>query len=130
MQYRSIGVFDSGVGGLTVAKAIMEAMPGQNIIYYGDTARMPYGDKPPEEIVRYARQIIEFLVGRGVCAVAVACNTSSAIAVPIIGRDFDVPVVGMIESRVFREACAAQGHACASRLNTPRTDAEILISLF
>ncbi|HAN87268.1 MAG: glutamate racemase [Bacillota bacterium] len=108
MQYRSIGVFDSGVGGLTVAKAIMEAMPGQNIIYYGDTARMPYGDKPPEEIVRYARQIIEFLVGRGVCAVAVACNTSSAIAVPIIGRDFDVPVVGMIE-------CGAAAAAEASR---------------
>ncbi|MDD2200931.1 MAG: glutamate racemase [Firmicutes bacterium] len=108
MQYRSIGVFDSGVGGLTVARAIMEAMPGQDIIYYGDTARMPYGDKPPEEIMRYARQIIEFLIGRGVGAVAVACNTSSAIAVPVIGRDFDVPVVGMIE-------CGAAAAAEASR---------------
>lgn len=108
MQYRSVGVFDSGVGGLTVARAIMEVMPGQDIVYYGDTARMPYGDKPPEEIVRYARQIISFLVERGVSAVAVACNTSSAIAVPVIGRDFDVPVVGMIQ-------CGAAAAAEASR---------------
>ncbi len=86
----------------------MEVMPGQDIVYYGDTARMPYGDKPPEEIVRYARQIISFLVERGVSAVAVACNTSSAIAVPVIGRDFDVPVVGMIQ-------CGAAAAAEASR---------------
>ena len=90
MQYRSIGVFDSGVGGLTVAKAIMEAMPGQNIIYYGDTARMPYGDKPPEEIVRCAADNI--LVGRGVCL----WQCTSSVAVLSLTR-FDVPVVGMIE---------------------------------
>lgn len=97
MRYARIGILDSGVGGLTVARAIADAMPGAHLIYFGDTARMPYGDRPPDEIVRFAREIITFLLGQGVDAVAVACNTSSALALPAMQGDFDVPIRGMIE---------------------------------
>jgi len=97
MRYARIGILDSGVGGLTVARAIADAMPGAHLIYFGDTARMPYGDRPPDQITRFAREIITFLLDQGVDAVAVACNTSSALALPAMQGDFDVPIVGMIE---------------------------------
>jgi len=97
MRYAKIGILDSGVGGLTVARAIGDAMPSAHLIYFGDTARMPYGDKPPDQIVRFVREIIAFLLDQGVDAIAVACNTSSALALPAMQGDFDVPIVGMIE---------------------------------
>ena len=97
MRYARIGIFDSGVGGLTVARAIANTMPGAHLIYFGDTARMPYGDRPPNQIARFMREIITFLLGQHVDAVAVACNTSSALALPGMQGDFDVPIVGMIE---------------------------------
>ncbi len=97
MRYARIGILDSGVGGLTVARAIADAMPGAHLIYYGDTARMPYGDRPPDQIARFVREIITFLLHQGADAVAVACNTSSALALPAMQGDFDVPIVGMIE---------------------------------
>lgn len=107
MLCRRIGVFDSGVGGLTVLRAIREALPDEHIVYFGDTARMPYGDKEPEQIIAYARQITDYLISRGAQVVAAACNTSSALALPVIGRDFDVPLIGMIE-------CGAAAAARAS----------------
>ncbi|MBQ5951087.1 MAG: glutamate racemase [Lachnospiraceae bacterium] len=79
-----IGVFDSGVGGLTVAREIMRQMPAENIVYFGDTARVPYGSKTPETIVRYTRQILRFLEGKQVKAAVVACNTASALGLPAI----------------------------------------------
>ena len=97
MRYARIGIFDSGVGGLTVARAIADTMPGAHLIYFGDTARMPYGDRSPNQIARFMREIITFLLGQRVDAVAVACNTSSALALPGMQGDFDVPIVGMIE---------------------------------
>ena len=79
-----IGVFDSGIGGLTVAREIMRQMPNERVIYFGDTARVPYGSKSQETVVRYSRQIVRFLMDQGVKAIAVACNTASAYALPEI----------------------------------------------
>ena len=92
-----IGVFDSGVGGLTVVKEIMSALPGESIVYYGDTARVPYGSKSAETITAYSRQIAKFLVTQGVKAIVVACNTASALALETIKAEFDVPFVGVVK---------------------------------
>ena len=73
-----IGVFDSGIGGLTVAREIMRQMPNEKIVYFGDTARVPYGSKSKETVTRYSRQIVRFLLDQKVKAVAIACNTASA----------------------------------------------------
>ena len=91
-----IGVFDSGVGGLTVVKEIMNQMPNERIVYFGDTARVPYGSKSKDTIVRYSRQIVRFLLEQNVKAIAVACNTASAYAVPEIEAECPVPVIGVI----------------------------------
>ena len=96
-QDAPIGVFDSGVGGLTVVKEIMSALPGESIIYYGDTARVPYGSKSAETITAYSRQIARFLMSQEVKAIVVACNTASALALETIKADFDVPFVGVVK---------------------------------
>ena len=77
-----IGVFDSGVGGLTVLEALRQAMPNRNFIYFGDTARVPYGSKPPELVRRFAWEISGFLLRQGAAALVVACNTASSVALP------------------------------------------------
>lgn len=91
-----IGVFDSGVGGLTVLQAFRERLPGEATIYLGDTARLPYGPKSPETVLRYARECASFLLDRGVKMVVVACNTASARALPALERELPVPVVGVV----------------------------------
>jgi len=90
-----IGVFDSGVGGLTVAAALCELLPDESILYLGDTARLPYGTKSQSTVQRYTLKNLQFLIGRGVKAVVVACNTASALALEEV--DCDVPVWGVIE---------------------------------
>jgi glutamate racemase len=97
MSARAIGVFDSGIGGLTVLKALVELMPNEDFIYLGDTARLPYGTKSAEVIVRYSRENTEFLLAKGIKMLVVACNTSSAVALEEIARGTTVPVVGVIE---------------------------------
>jgi glutamate racemase len=94
---RAIGVFDSGIGGLTVLKALSEALPGEDFIYLGDTARLPYGTKSNEVIIRYSKENTEFLLARGIKMLVVACNTSSAVALEAIAAQTIVPVVGVIE---------------------------------
>ncbi len=94
---RAIGVFDSGIGGLTVLKALVELMPNEDFIYLGDTARLPYGTKSAEVIVRYSRENTEFLLAKGIKMLVVACNTASAVALDEIARQTSVPVVGVIE---------------------------------
>ena len=79
MSDSPIGIFDSGVGGLTVCKAIRDLLPGENLIYFGDTARFPYGTRSGDTIIRYSREIAEYLVGRGVKMIVVACNTVSEL---------------------------------------------------
>lgn len=91
-----IGVFDSGVGGLTVAKEIVSRLPGERIIYFGDTARVPYGSKSRETVTEYSRQIVRFLVSQGVKVIVVACNTASALAVDAMRREFDVPILDVV----------------------------------
>jgi glutamate racemase len=95
-----IGVFDSGVGGLTVARAIHAALPAEDMVYLGDTARFPYGNKSPETVVHYARQNTQFLLGQGVKAIAVACNTATAHALGDLQKNFTLPVLGVIEPGV------------------------------
>ena len=92
-----IGVFDSGVGGLTVAREIMRNLPSEKIVYFGDTARVPYGSKSKETIIRYSRQIIRFLQQQKVKAIVVACNTASAFALDAVRDEFDIPIIGVIE---------------------------------
>jgi glutamate racemase len=94
---RPIGVFDSGIGGLTVLRALVNAMPSEEFIYLGDTARLPYGTKSNEVIKRYSRENSEFLLAKGIKLLVVACNTSSAVALEHIAGATMIPVVGVIE---------------------------------
>ena len=91
-----IGAFDSGVGGLTVVKEMRALLPAEDIVYLGDTARVPYGNKSPETIIRYSREIMAYLRGHGVKAVVVACNTASAHALSVLQKESDIPVIGVI----------------------------------
>ena len=93
----SIGVFDSGVGGLTVVRALRKALPGEDIIYLGDTARVPYGSKSPRTVERYSLACQQFLLDRGVELVLIACNTASANALPALVAASPVPVIGAVE---------------------------------
>lgn len=92
-----IGVFDSGVGGLTVAREIIRQIPNERIVYFGDTARLPYGTKSKDTIIRYARQIVNFLMDEGVKAIVVACNTASAYALEEIKDEIEVPIIGVVK---------------------------------
>ena len=92
-----IGVFDSGVGGLTVVRALRRALPGEDIIYLGDTARVPYGSKSPRTVEKYSLACQQFLLDRGVKLVLIACNTASANALPALRTASPVPVIGAVE---------------------------------
>lgn len=94
---RPIGIFDSGVGGLTVAREIMRNIPNERIVYFGDTARVPYGSKSKETILRYSRQIVRFLETQDVKAIVVACNTASAFALEEIRHELDIPMIGVVK---------------------------------
>ncbi len=93
---RAVGVFDSGVGGLTVVKELIRQLPHENIVYFGDTARVPYGIKSKETIIRFSIENILFLLKQDVKLICVACNTVSSIALPVIRNHFKVPIVGVI----------------------------------
>ena len=104
MTWKSIGIFDSGVGGLTVLREIMQVLPQEDTLYFGDTARVPYGTKSPETVTRYAGEIASFLVKRDIKLLVVACNTASAVALPTLKRQLSIPVVGVIEPGARRAA--------------------------
>jgi glutamate racemase len=97
MNPAPVGIFDSGLGGLTVARAIFERLPHESTVYFGDTARVPYGPKSPETVQRYSLEILHWLLAQGVKAVVIACNTSTAHALPALREASPVPVVGVIE---------------------------------
>lgn len=97
MPWKAIGIFDSGVGGLTVLKEVVRALPQEDTIYLGDTARVPYGTKSPETVIRYSRQIARYLFSRDIKLLVVACNTASAVALSSLQREFSIPIVGVIE---------------------------------
>lgn len=92
-----IGVFDSGVGGLTVVKEIMHQIPGETIVYFGDTARLPYGSKSRETVTTYTRQIVRFLMTKGVKAIVIACNTATAFALETVQKEVDIPMIGVVK---------------------------------
>ncbi len=94
---RSIGVFDSGIGGLTVVKALRELLPSENIFYLGDTARVPYGGKSASTVERYSIEMTDMLVAEDVKAVVIACNSASAVALPTLEQTLSVPVIGVIK---------------------------------
>lgn len=95
-----LGVFDSGVGGLTVVRAIQKRLPAESLIYLGDTARVPYGTKSPEIVTRFSRQISRFLMAHQVKAIVVGCNTASAHALPALRAELPIPALGVIEPGV------------------------------
>lgn len=105
---RPLAVFDSGIGGLTVLRALRRRLPAESMLYLGDTARVPYGTRADETVLRYAREAAAFLVARDVKAVVVACNTVSAVALDALAGELPVPVVGVLEPGA-REACRRTG---------------------
>ena len=96
LQDAPIGVFDSGVGGLTVAREIMRQIPNEKIVYFGDTARVPYGSKSKDTVTKYSKQIVRFLRTQNVKAIVIACNTASAYALDEIEKEIDIPIIGVV----------------------------------
>lgn len=121
-----IGVFDSGVGGLTVAREIFRNLPNEKIIYYGDTARVPYGNKSADTIKRYSRQITRFLLSKDVKAIVIACNTASALALDAVREMTDIPVIGVVEPG----ARAAVSATSSGRIGIIGTSATITSGLY
>lgn len=100
MNNSALGIFDSGVGGLTVVRAVQELLPAENIVYLGDTARVPYGSKSPETIRRFSDEDVRYLLMQQVKAIVVACNTATAHALPMLQERYQIPIVGVIEAGV------------------------------
>jgi glutamate racemase len=117
----AIGVFDSGIGGLTVARELMRQLPKERLIYLGDTARTPYGNKSPENLVRFALETGGFLAAQGVKLLVVACNTSSAYSLPALRKRLKIPVVGVI----LAGARAAVGRRHGQRIGVIGTSATV-----
>lgn len=116
-----IGVFDSGVGGLTVVREIMRQIPNERIIYFGDTARVPYGSKSKDTVTRFSRQIVRFLRSLEVKTIVVACNTASAYALEALEHDTDIPIIGVLKPGA-RAAMEATGNG---RIGVIATEATI-----
>lgn len=95
-----VGIFDSGVGGLTVVKEVMHQLPNEKIVYFGDTARVPYGNKSKETVTHYCEQIIRFLKTNDVKAIVIACNTASALALDTVEKELDIPIIGVVKPGV------------------------------
>ena len=98
MDNRPIGVFDSGLGGLTVLKEIIKILPNEDIVYFGDTARVPYGPRSKDTIIKYTFQAINFLISKNVKAIVIACNTATARSLEKAQANYDVPIIGVIEA--------------------------------
>ena len=108
MDNRPIGVFDSGLGGLTAMRKLVEAMPNEDLIYLGDTGRVPYGSRSKETIIRYALQDLNFLASHNIDAVMVACGTVSANALNILREKYpELPIIGVIDAGVRAAGCPA-----------------------
>lgn len=116
-----IGVFDSGVGGLTVAREIMRQAPEERLIYFGDTARVPYGSKSRDTVIRYVRQIVRFLETKEIKALVIACNTASSYAMDVLEEELDIPVLGVVKPGAKTAAEVTQN----GRIGVIATDATI-----
>lgn len=117
---RAIGIYDSGVGGLTVLAALRKLLPHENYVYFGDTAHLPYGNKSPEQIIDFSRKILSWMVEeKQVKCVVVACNTSSAIALDLLKDGFSLPMIGTIEPMVTHILTAKEKHRRVGIMATP-----------
>jgi len=105
----AIGIFDSGVGGLTVFREIERLLPGESLIYLGDSARVPYGTKSKETVQRYSREAAHFLLGRDIKMLVVACNTATAAALPVLREELSIPVIGVVEPGASAAVKATRG---------------------
>lgn len=121
-----IGVFDSGVGGLTVAKEIMRQIPEERIVYFGDTARVPYGSKSKPTIVKYTKQIIRFLRTHDVKALVIACNTMSACALEEVEKETDIPIIGVVKPGAY----VAAGKTVSKRVGVIATESTIASGMY
>lgn len=108
MNNSALGIFDSGVGGLTVVRAVQELLPSEHIVYLGDTARVPYGSKSPETIRRFSDEDVRYLLTQNVKAIVVACNTATAHALPMLQERYHIPIIGVIEAGVEAVLADAQ----------------------
>ena len=108
MRERPIGVFDSGLGGLTVLHALSDLLPDEDLVYFGDTARYPYGERSADEVTSYAQEIVDVLVARGAKTIVVACNSATAAALPALRERVDVPVVGVVEPGLRASAAVSR----------------------
>ncbi len=124
-----IGIFDSGVGGLTVTREVMRNIPEERIVYFGDTARVPYGSKSKETILRYSRQIVRFLQSQDVKAIVVACNTASAFALEEIRHELSIPIIGVVKPGA-KVACTATKNNRIGVIGTKGTIASGLYTEF
>lgn len=120
MDNRSIGVFDSGLGGLTAVKEIMELLPNESIVYFGDTGRVPYGTRSKETILKYTHDDINFLLGKDVKMIVIACGTASSAALPNIKKEFSVPIFGVVDSAAYAAVRATKNKKIGI-IGTPAT---------
>ena len=130
MTTRPLGVFDSGLGGLTVVRALRRRLPNEPIVYLGDTARVPYGNRSPDTVLRYARACAKKLTERDIKALVVACNTVSAVALDMLRAELDLPVIGVVEPGAraairLAEELARNGDARAMRIGVLGTASTI-----
>ncbi len=121
-----LGVFDSGLGGLTVVRQLQRVFPSLSIIYYGDTARVPYGTKSPDTVTKFSRQIVDFLIAQEVQAIMVACNTASAAAVPQIRHAYSLPIYGVVDPGAQAAADATE----TGRIGVIGTNSTIRTSVY
>ena len=98
MRNHPIGIFDSGLGGLTTVREIQRIMPGEDIIYFGDTGRVPYGTRSRETIIRYTKDDIDFLLRHDIKLIIAACGTASSVALPVLRDKYDIKIMGVLES--------------------------------
>lgn len=120
MDNRSIGVFDSGLGGLTAVKEIMKLLPDENIVYFGDTSRVPYGTRSEETILKYTYSDINFLLSQDVKMIVIACGTASSAALPEINEEFDVPIFGVVDAGAYEAARVTRNNKIGI-IGTPAT---------
>ena len=115
-----IGIFDSGIGGLTVAREVINKLPNENIIYLGDTARVPYGTKSSRTVITYSQRNAKFLISKGIKLLVIACNTASSVALQSLRWDYKIPIVGVIEPGA-RKAAATTKTGIVGVIGTPST---------
>ena len=108
MDLRPIGVFDSGLGGLTAVRELLQILPAENLIYFGDTARVPYGMRTKEELIDFCRQDVNFLRSFDLKAILIACGTATTAALPVLQAENDLPIVGVVEPAVRRALAASK----------------------